>query len=57
MKKLIPALVAIVLIFVIVAAGIGMKLVEKYSYSEERADMEAYYELEGDEEVAIIMQD
>jgi len=54
MKKLIPALVAIVLIFVIVAAGIGMKLVEKYSYSEERADMEAYYELEGDEEVAII---
>ena len=57
MKKLIPALVAIVLIFVIVAASLGAKLVEKYSYSKERADLEEYFELEEEEEVAIVLQD
>lgn len=57
MKKVIPALVAIVLIFVIVAASLGMKLIEKYSYSKERADLEEYFELEKEEEVAILLQD
>ena len=38
MKKIIPALVAIVLIFVIVAASLGVKIKEKYSYSKEKAD-------------------
>ena len=35
MKKVIPVFVAIVLIFTIIAISLGMKLVEKYSYSKE----------------------
>ena len=38
-KKMIPVLVAILLILVVAAAGVGMKLIEKYSYSKERADL------------------
>ena len=57
MKKIIPALVAIVLIFVIVAASLGVKLAEKYSYSKERADLEEYYDLHDEEETAIVLQD
>lgn len=57
MKKIIPALVAIVLIFVIVAASLGVKIKEKYSYSKEKADLEAYFDLQEPDEVAIILQD
>ena len=57
MKKMIPALVAIVLILVIAAVSVGTKLIEKYSYSKERADLEEYFELEEEEEVAIVLQD
>lgn len=57
MKKIIPALVAIVLILMIVAASLGMKLIEKYSYSKERADLEEYFELDEEDEVAIMLQD
>lgn len=57
MKKVIPALVAIVLILVIVAGSIGVKLVEKYSYSKERADLEEYYDLQDENETAIVLQD
>lgn len=35
MKKIIPVIVAIVLILVVAAAGLGAKLIEKYSYSNE----------------------
>lgn len=57
MKKLIPAFVAIVLILLIVVAGLGMKIIEKYSYSDERADLEGYYNLQSGSEVAIVLQD
>lgn len=57
MKKVIPALVAIVLILVIVAGSVGVKLAEKYSYSKERADMEEYYDLNDENETAIVLQD
>ena len=33
MKKVIPVIIAIVLIIVIAAAGLGVKLLDKYSYS------------------------
>lgn len=56
MKKVIPALVAIVLILVIVAGSVGVKLVEKYSYSKERADLEEYYGLQDKDETAIVLQ-
>lgn len=56
MKKLIPVLIAIVLIFIIVGVSFGSKIVEKYSYSKEEADLNEYFGVTGDE-AAIIMQD
>ena len=57
MKKIIPVIVAIVLIIVIAAVGFGAKLFEKYSYSKERADLTEYFGVEGDNDVPIILQD
>ena len=57
MKKIIPVIVAIVLIIVIAAVGFGAKLFEKYSYSKERADLTEYLGVEGDNDVPIILQD
>ena len=57
MKKLIPAFVAIVLILLVLTVSPGMKLIDKYSYSKEKADLEEYFNLQSDEEVAIVLQD
>ncbi|MDE7247251.1 MAG: chitinase, partial [Lachnospiraceae bacterium] len=57
MKKMIPVIVAIVLIIVIAAAGFGAKILEKYSYSKERADLTEYFDIQGDNDVPIILQD
>lgn len=57
MKKMIPVIVAIVLIILIAVAGFGAKLLEKYSYSKERADLTEYFDVQGDNDVPIILQD
>lgn len=57
MKKLIPILVAIVLIIVVSLIGFGRELWDKYNYSEERADRLSYFNITGETEVAIILQD
>ncbi len=57
MKKLIPVIVAIVLIILIAAAGFGAKILERYSYSKERADLTEYFGIEGENDVPIILQD
>lgn len=57
MKKMIPVIIAIVLIILIAAAGFGAKLLEKYSYSKERADLMEYFDIQGDNDVPIILQD
>ncbi|MDE7198788.1 MAG: SH3 domain-containing protein [Lachnospiraceae bacterium] len=57
MKKIIPVIVAVVLIILIAAAGFGVKLLEKYSYSKERADLTEYFGIQGDNDVPIILQD
>lgn len=57
MKKMIPVLVAIVLIIAIVAISIGLKVVDKYSYSKERENLEEYFGIESADEVPIILQD
>lgn len=57
MKKMIPVIVAIVLIILVVAASLGMKIIEKYSYSKERADLEDYFNLHEERETAIVLQD
>lgn len=57
MKKLIPVITAIVLIIVVIAISVGVKLVDKYSYSKERVNLEEYFEINGEDEVAIVLQD
>ena len=57
MKKLIPVVTAIVLIIVIAAVAFGSQIYEKYSYSQEKADLNEYYNIYGDEEVPILLQD
>ncbi len=56
MKKLIPVVVAIVLIIIIGAATVGNIVFDKYSYSKERADLQEYFGVQGDR-LAIFLQD
>lgn len=56
MKKIIPVLIAIVLIIIIGGISVGSMLRERYSYSEEKADLNEYFGVSG-EEAAIIMGD
>lgn len=55
-KKIIPVAVALLLIFVIAGVTVGSYLLDKYSYSDERADWNEYYQVSG-EQSAIILQD
>lgn len=57
MKKLIPVLIAIVLIIVVAGIGFGARLAEKYSYSKERADLAEYFGITGSDDVPVILQD
>ena len=57
MKKVIPVIVAVVLIILIGAVGVGAKLLEKYSYSKERADLTEYFGISGENDIPIILQD
>lgn len=56
-KKLIPVITAIVLMIVVVAISVGVKLAERYSYSKEREDLNEYFSISSDDEVAIVLQD
>lgn len=56
MKKIIPVLIAIVLIIIIGGVSFGSMVKEKYSYSKETADLNEYFGVTGDE-AAIILQD
>lgn len=56
-KKLIPVAVAVGLIAVIVLIGVTSKLLEKYSYSKERADLNQYFGVTDDEKTAVILND
>lgn len=55
-KKIIPVLIAIVLIIVIAGVSFGAKILERYSYTKERADLNAYFHMAGDGDVAIVLQ-
>ncbi len=56
-KKIIPVIIAIVLILFTVAVSVGIKLADKYSYSKERADLEEYFSIDSMDEVAMILGD
>lgn len=57
MKKWLPVMIAIILILVIAMIAFGDKVVEKYSYSKEHADLKEYFSVTGEEEAAVILQD
>ncbi|MDE6924124.1 MAG: SH3 domain-containing protein, partial [Acetatifactor sp.] len=56
MKKIVPVIVALVLILIIGGVAVGSMLVDKYSYSRETADLAEYYGVTGDR-LAIALQD
>ncbi len=56
-KKLLPVVIAIVLIIVIAGVSFGGVLLEKYSYTKERADLNDYFHMSGESDVAIVLQD
>lgn len=55
-KKIIPVVAAIVLIIIIAGVSFGGRIIEKYSYSKERADLNEYYRISDAEDVAIVLQ-
>lgn len=56
-KKIVPVLIAVVLIVLTIMIGFGTGIMEKYSYSDERADLKTYLGITGEEETAIILND
>lgn len=56
MKKMIPIIVAIVLILAIAGIFVVPQVIEKYSYSQERYDMKVYFENKSESDVAIIKE-
>ena len=57
MKKAIPVLIAIVLILIIGGVTFGSQIIEKYSYSQEQADLYEHFHVLKENEVSIILQD
>ena len=49
-KRVITVLVPVVLIFIVIAAALGSQIIERYSYSRNKADLNEY-------EVAMVVQD
>ncbi len=56
-KKIIPVIIAIVLIILVIIIGLGEPILERYSYSDVRADLPSYFGVQEENEVAIILQD
>lgn len=56
MKRIIPVIVALLLIVIIGAVYFGEQLWDKYSYGKELVDLDEYYKVTGDR-VAIVLQD
>ncbi len=54
-NKFLPVLVAVALIIVIGGAALGSVFLSKYSYSEEKMDLQEYYGLTNADEVAIVL--
>ena len=54
-KKVLPAIIIIVLILIFAGIFVGQQFMKKYSYGTETADLEAYFGVEGDNDVPIIL--
>ena len=55
-KTWIPVLVAIALMILIGGGALGSLVLSKYSYSDEKMNLEEYYKIEKADEVAIVLQ-
>ena len=55
-RKILPVVVALILIIVVAVIGFGSRLMEEYSYSTEQADMDAYFGI-SEGQLAIVLQD
>ena len=56
-KNRLPAVVAVILILLIVIVCFVSQVIEKHSYSKERADLDSYFQNTADDDIAIILQD
>lgn len=62
-KRILPVIIALLLILVVGVIGFGGKILDKYSYSKEYADLDEYYGVENpsvgleDGNLAIVLQD
>lgn len=56
-KNRLPAVIAVIMIFMIVVVCFISQYVGKHSYSKERADLDSYYQNTGSDDIAIILQD
>lgn len=56
-KRILPVIIAILLILVIAGGAPGKVLLDKYSYSKEEADWNEFYQVSESDRSAIILQD
>lgn len=56
-KKVVPILAALVLIVIVAVIGVTTKLIEKYIPSDQRVDAKTYYNLQTDQETALIVSE
>lgn len=56
-KRILPVIIAILLILVIAGGTLGKVLLDKYSYSKEEADWNEFYQVSESDRSAIILQD
>ena len=55
-KKILPAVIAVVLMALIIVGAVGVKLYEKYSYSKETMDLSRYYGIEKEVVTGIVQR-
>lgn len=56
-RKIIPVLVAILLIIIIAIVGVATMTIKKYTPSDEGMDHREYYQMTAEDDVAVVLQD
>lgn len=56
-KRVVTVLVPVVLILAVIAAVLGSQILERYTYSKNKADLREYFHLSQEDEVAMVVQD
>lgn len=56
MKKVIPVLIALILIGVIVYVSFGKQVIDHFSYGHDTADLNDYFDIHNDKEIPIILE-